>query len=153
LLLCADTRNQDATLLCTYMCTHGGHGLQAAWTCGLVAERQSAPVVRGLCAVGVPPFQKQRRALASLLTPEQLQLHAQAHDNRQLTIDHHHCARDTLAAHAGATTLCFCAVLFCHCVDTCKHNARRNARFAERAAPSCCSIHNGRPARPSGLPI
>jgi hypothetical protein len=73
LLLCADTRNQDATLLCTYMCTHGGRDLQVAWTCGLVAERyQSAPVVRGLCAVGVPPFQKQRRALASLLTPEQL---------------------------------------------------------------------------------
>jgi hypothetical protein len=69
------------------------------------------------------------------------------------SLDHHHCARDTLAAHAGATTFCFCAVLFCHCVDTCKHNARRNARFAERAAPSCCSIHNGRPARPSGLPI
>ena len=60
-------------------------------------------------------FQKKRRALASLLTPEQLQLHAQAHDNRQLTLtlDDHHCARDTQAAHAGATTSCFCAVLSC----------------------------------------
>jgi hypothetical protein len=175
LLLCADTRNHDATLLCTYMYTRAQTAAAAA-TCRLLGLWTRSRASLRVCSCGSRTCgladldlvlwgyqkqrQRQRHALESSLlahsrTAPALELHAQAHDNRQLTINDHHCARDTLAAHAGATTFCFCfcAVLSCHCVGTCKHNACRNARFAERAAPSCCSIHNGRPARPSGQSI
>ena len=163
LLLCADTRNRDATLLCTYCvhaCTHSCRDLQAARTCGLVAERH--PVCscgsRTLRCGGLP-FQKQRRALASLhlLTPEQLQLHARPGTRQSPT---HTRPPPLRTRHAGCACWCDHLLLLCRLisplctyVDTCKNNARRNARFAERPAPSCCSIHNGRPARPSGLPI